>query len=76
MARIEFRENGPMVIETGGRYVYTSDAGPEIIEKPRVSLCRCGGSAKKPFCDGSHRHNGFVAPAAVIEFDESAIAQP
>ena len=24
-----------------------------------VALCRCGGSRKKPFCDGTHRTNGF-----------------
>ncbi len=24
-----------------------------------IALCRCGGSKNKPYCDGTHRHNGF-----------------
>lgn len=32
----------------------------KIIEKEEpVFLCRCGGSSNKPFCDGSHKRNGF-----------------
>ena len=31
-----------------------------IVEKPNgVAICRCGGSASYPFCDSSHKTNGF-----------------
>lgn len=73
MIRLEMRENGPLVIETGGRYQLQQGETTQIIEKPRVSLCRCGASANKPFCDGAHKSNGFTAPAAVIELDPSGL---
>lgn len=67
--KIEFRENGSIGIETGGKYVFRQGDQEVIIEKPKVSLCRCGHSANKPFCDSSHKAAGFTAPAAVIELD-------
>jgi len=49
--------NGPL-IATGEIQV---DTGTGVLEsKPRASLCRCGASAKKPFCDGSHRTSGWT----------------
>jgi CDGSH-type Zn-finger protein len=50
--------NGPL-IATGELQI---DTGAEVVSQPRASLCRCGASAKKPFCDGSHRMIGFVEP--------------
>jgi CDGSH-type Zn-finger protein/uncharacterized Fe-S cluster protein YjdI len=32
-----------------------------IEQETRATLCRCGGSANKPFCDNAHRSNGFDA---------------
>ncbi|MCS7067059.1 MAG: CDGSH iron-sulfur domain-containing protein [Meiothermus sp.] len=70
--KIEFRENGSIGIETGGTLVLRQGEQEVLIEKPKVSLCRCGHSANKPFCDGSHKTAGFVAPAAVIELKTDA----
>jgi uncharacterized Fe-S cluster protein YjdI len=33
--------------------------GTLLYEGERTALCRCGGSANKPFCDGTHKKNGF-----------------
>ena len=33
--------------------------GHRLEAKPVMALCRCGGSATKPFCDGTHQKNGF-----------------
>jgi uncharacterized Fe-S cluster protein YjdI len=50
-------ENGPLLV-TG--HVRIVDAeGTVLYEGERTALCRCGGSANKPFCDGTHKENGF-----------------
>jgi CDGSH-type Zn-finger protein len=41
--------------------VAVSSADGRIRESQDIRLCRCGGSATKPFCDGTHRRNGFVS---------------
>ena len=56
---IELRENGPyrvMAVEK-----LTNSKGETLEAKPAMSLCRCGGSSNKPFCDGTHRTNGFTS---------------
>ncbi len=68
--KIEFRENGSIGLETGGKLILRLGEQEMVIEKPRISLCRCGHSANKPFCDGSHKAAGFTAPASVIELPE------
>jgi len=37
-----------------------SGADGRICEFRDICLCRCGGSARKPFCDGTHKRIGFV----------------
>jgi len=58
--QIKIRESGPYLV-TGRVTLTDSDGNPYTIAGANVALCRCGGSQTKPFCDGSHRNNGFQA---------------
>ncbi len=49
-------KNGPVTFH--GRLRLHNSMGQECI-KMRGALCRCGQSANKPFCDGSHEKTGF-----------------
>jgi CDGSH iron-sulfur domain-containing protein 3 len=67
---INASENGPYLIETGGRPVVVRRAGgEETIERPVVALCRCGQSSNKPFCDGTHKAAEFGEPASEVIFE-------
>jgi CDGSH-type Zn-finger protein/ferredoxin len=61
------RDGDPAIfVSPNGPYVVTG--GPELLDTPRgdgassehFTLCRCGGSKNKPFCDGSHWYNKFT----------------
>jgi len=51
--------SGPLWVK-GGIPIEAAD-GFEYAKRNRVTLCRCGRSHKKPFCDGSHAAAGFKA---------------
>jgi CDGSH-type Zn-finger protein len=55
--RIKVRADGPLLC-SGDIAVYASD-GRLLERSADLVLCRCGQSGNKPFCDGSHRANGF-----------------
>jgi CDGSH-type Zn-finger protein len=50
--------DGPLWV-SGGVEIIRSD-GKVLETRNRVTLCRCGQSASKPLCDGSHKEAGFT----------------
>lgn len=51
------RDHGPYLIRGSVRLV--DPEGREWpLDREVVALCRCGGSANKPFCDGTHAKGG------------------
>ena len=58
-AKITVRSNGPLRVE--GEFTICDADGNAFGLSGRtvISLCRCGHSANKPFCDGTHGKVGF-----------------
>ena len=61
MASIELTADGSLVVKGVAQCV--NSRGEALAVKDPFYLCRCGASANKPFCDGSHKKIGFTAPA-------------
>lgn len=57
--KITVKNNGSVRIE--GEFEICDQEGNvfDLGGRAVVSLCRCGHSANKPFCDGSHKRVGF-----------------
>ena len=64
---VRVRENGPLAIE-----VELSIRG-QAQATPRATLCRCGKSQNKPFCDGAHAGAGFAATGEPTAKDFTAL---
>jgi len=59
MANIAVSNNGPLRIEGEFKLVDAAGAAWDLSGRTKISLCRCGQSSNKPFCDGSHAKTGF-----------------
>jgi CDGSH-type Zn-finger protein/uncharacterized Fe-S cluster protein YjdI len=65
---VKIRENGPLAVRA-----------PILMqgraEGFRLTLCRCGASTHKPFCDGSHTTVNFVASGEVAAVESKPLMQ-
>jgi len=57
--RITIRSNGSIRVEGDFEIVDSEGAVFDLGGRTSVSLCRCGHSENKPFCDGTHKKIGF-----------------
>ena len=57
--KITVNNNGPLRVEGDFEICDPQGNAFGLAGRTVVSLCRCGHSANKPFCDGSHKTAGF-----------------
>jgi CDGSH-type Zn-finger protein len=57
--KVTCNNNGPLRIEGDFEILDPTGASFGLAGRTVISLCRCGQSANKPFCDGSHNRTGF-----------------
>lgn len=58
--KLTFQKNGPIRVEGEDlRLLDPEGQAYGLAGRTVISLCRCGQSSNKPFCDGSHNHHAF-----------------
>ena len=72
MTKITVRNNGSLRIE-GDEFIICDASGNafDLAGRTAISLCRCGQSKDKPFCDGTHKECSFSS-----EVKARALAPP
>ncbi|HYQ96020.1 MAG TPA: CDGSH iron-sulfur domain-containing protein [Candidatus Eisenbacteria bacterium] len=58
-ATITIRNNGSIRVEGDFQIVDQQGKTFDLAGRTMISLCRCGQSSNKPFCDGTHAKCGF-----------------
>lgn len=66
--KITVNNNGSLIIDGDFEIVDKNGNNYDLGGRDKVTLCRCGLSKNKPFCDGSHRNH--------FEHEATAFALP
>ncbi len=65
-------ENGPLIVSD--LQALTNSDGDTLQTNEKLALCRCGQSANKPFCDGTHNKTGFSSAPDTSKIRNTPIA--
>jgi CDGSH-type Zn-finger protein len=65
--RVTVMNNGSLRIEGDFEIVDMEGRPFGLAGRAKVSLCRCGQSNNKPFCDGTHKTCGFDSTLIAFE---------
>jgi len=70
--KITVNSNGPIRVEGDFEIVDPQGRVFGLAGRAMISLCRCGHSKNKPFCDGSHKTCGFQDQVAARDLTPPA----
>jgi CDGSH-type Zn-finger protein len=76
VVKITVKKDGPFRVEAPEGSVELIDANGtpyDLTGKTGFSLCRCGGSVNKPFCDGTHSKIGFQGAELAVKKAEGTV---
>jgi CDGSH-type Zn-finger protein len=71
-SRVTVMNNGSLRVEGDFEIVDQEGRPFGLAGRARVSLCRCGQSGNKPFCDGTHKTCGFDSTLVAFELQPPA----
>lgn len=70
--RIMVLNNGSLRVEGDFEIVDQDGRVFGLAGRSKVSLCRCGQSSRKPFCDASHKTCGFQSTLVAFDLEPPA----
>ena len=75
--KITVNNHGPLRVEGDDFTICDVTGAPfGLAGRTVISLCRCGHSQNKPFCDGSHKSSGFSSEVVARELPPPAPKPP
>jgi len=74
MAKITVRKDASLLVEGDDVTVVDWNGKEYPLARRPFTLCRCGASTRKPFCDGTHSRVGFAAAEEAVPSSTDRLA--